>query len=308
MTRRPLMIHRADGHLALANSAALEAAGIRSDEEGVERDVAGAPTGRITKDAVERLGRWASASLDDHAIQELQLQAAALGAANGVTSAHEMSMPHWLGLRDLQVFLGHRERLPMDVEPVVATTDIPQIMDLGLPSIGGDLPDGRLDRSPDRGGHGAVRRRAGGRHHLSRRRRARGVLPRRPYGRTAGGRACHRGSRDRAGHHRVGAGLRGTRLARASAFPRAPTSHRALRDGQRRAGRAGGDARSGGIGAADVRSLLGRAGWAVRHRSRMGTSGDDESVPHDDRSRDRGRRGIGQSDHAVRPGAVDRGV
>jgi predicted amidohydrolase YtcJ len=145
VTARPLMIHRADGHLALANSAALEAAGIRSDEEGVERDEGGAPTGRITKEAVERLGRWASASLDDHEIQELQLRAAALGAANGVTAAHEMSMPHWLGLRDLQVFLGHRDRLPIDVSPVVATMDIPQIMDLGLPSIGGDLPmDGSI--------------------------------------------------------------------------------------------------------------------------------------------------------------------
>lgn len=140
VTPRPLMIHRADGHLALANSAALEAAGIRSDEEGVERDERGAPTGRVTKDSVERLGRWSSASLDDHEIQELQLRAAALGASNGVTAAHEMSMPHWLGLRDLQVLLGHRDRLPMDVAPVVATMDIPQIMDLGLPSIGGDLP------------------------------------------------------------------------------------------------------------------------------------------------------------------------
>lgn len=140
VTLRPLMIHRADGHLALANSSALEAAGIRSDEEGVERDQRGAPTGRVTKDAVERLGRWASASLDDREIQELQLRAAALGASNGVTAAHEMSMPHWLGLRDLQVFLGHRDRLPMDVAPVVATMDIPQIMDLGLTSIGGDLP------------------------------------------------------------------------------------------------------------------------------------------------------------------------
>jgi len=145
LTSRPLMIHRADGHLALANSAALEAAGLRSDEEGVERDAEGAPTGRITKEAVERLGRWAAASLEDHQIQELQLRAAALGASNGVTSAHEMSMPHWLGLRDLQVFLGHRDRLPMDVQPVVATMDIPQIMDLGLPSIGGDLPmDGSI--------------------------------------------------------------------------------------------------------------------------------------------------------------------
>jgi hypothetical protein len=145
VTSRPLMIHRADGHMALANSAALDAAGIRSDQEGVERDTNGEPTGRVTRDAVERLGRWAFASIDDNAIQELQLSAAGLGASNGVTAAHEMSMPHWLGLRDLQVFLGHRERLPMDVIPVVATMDIPQIMDLGMPSIGGDMPmDGSI--------------------------------------------------------------------------------------------------------------------------------------------------------------------
>jgi predicted amidohydrolase YtcJ len=145
VTPRPLMIHRADGHLALANSAALEAAGIRSDQDGVERDANGAPTGRVTRDAVERLGRWASASIEDNEIQELQLMAAALGASNGVTAAHEMSMPHWLGLRDLQVFLGHRDRLPVDVLAVVATMDIPQIMDLGLPAIGGDLPlDGSI--------------------------------------------------------------------------------------------------------------------------------------------------------------------
>lgn len=144
-TSRPLVIHRVDGHVALANSAALDAAGIRSDQEGVERDANGAPTGRVTRDAVERLGRWASASLEDNEIQELQLRAAALGASNGVTAAHEMSMPHWLGLRDLQVFLGHRDRLPMDVAPVVASMDIPQIMDLGLPAIGGDLPmDGSI--------------------------------------------------------------------------------------------------------------------------------------------------------------------
>lgn len=145
ITPRPLVIHRADGHIALANSAALLAAGIRSDEKGVERDAVGEPTGRVTQDALERLGRWAAQSLDDNAIQELQLRAAALGASNGVTAVHEMSMPHWLGLRDLQVFLGHRDRLPLDAEPIVATMDIPQIMDLGLGAIGGDLPmDGSI--------------------------------------------------------------------------------------------------------------------------------------------------------------------
>lgn len=145
VTSRPLIIHRADGHMALANSVALDAAGLRSDQDGVERDPNGIPTGRVTRDAVERLGRWMSASTEDNEVEELQLRAAALGASNGVTAAHEMSMPHWLGLRDLQVFLGHRDRLPMDVLPVVATMDIPQIMDLGLPAIGGDLPlDGSI--------------------------------------------------------------------------------------------------------------------------------------------------------------------
>jgi predicted amidohydrolase YtcJ len=144
VTARPLVIRRTDGHVALANSAALDAAGL-ADEEGVERDPAGAVTGRVTKEAIQRLGRWVSASLDDRTVQDLQLKAAALGASRGVTAVHEMSMPHEFGLRDLQVFLGHRERLPLDAKPVVATMDIPQIMDLGLPSIGGDLPvDGSI--------------------------------------------------------------------------------------------------------------------------------------------------------------------
>ena len=145
VTSRPLVLYRADGHMALANSAALQAAGLTEEEGGVERDASGRPTGRVTQEALHRMARWAAGSLDDHAIQELQLQAAALGASRGVTAVHEMSMPSWFGLRDLQVFLGHRERLPLDAEPVVATMDIPQIMDLGLSAIGGDLPvDGSI--------------------------------------------------------------------------------------------------------------------------------------------------------------------
>ncbi len=142
---RPLVIQRADGHLALANRAALSAAGLEADIGGVERSADGSPTGRVTGDAVSRLARWTVGSLDDHAIQELQLQGAALGASRGVTAIHEMSMPHWSGLRDLQVLLGHRDRLPLDALPIVATMDIPQVMDLGLPGIGGDLPmDGSI--------------------------------------------------------------------------------------------------------------------------------------------------------------------
>lgn len=144
VTARPLVIRRIDGHLALANSAALDAAGLEA-ERGLERGPDGKPTGRVTQEAMQRLGRWSSQALDDRSVQDLQLQAAAVASARGVTTVHEMSMPLEVGLRDLQVLLGHRDRLPLDVLPIVATTDLAQVIDLGLPAIGGDLPlDGSI--------------------------------------------------------------------------------------------------------------------------------------------------------------------
>lgn len=144
VTARPLVIRRIDGHMALANTAALEAADL-DDADGIERGSDGSPTGRVTRDALSRLGRWWLRLISDLEVQELQLRAAALAAARGVTTVHEMSMPHEMGLRDLQVFLGHRSRLPVDAVPIVATTDIPQVIDLGLSAIGGDLPaDGSI--------------------------------------------------------------------------------------------------------------------------------------------------------------------
>lgn len=134
-----LVIMRADGHLALANTAALAVAGVEG-EEGVERDGEGRPTGRVTEQAVDRLARWAAAALTDHQVQELQLKGAGLAAARGVTSIHEMQMPHTAGMRDLQVLLGHRGRLPVDTIPIVATMDLPLVIDHGFASVGGDLP------------------------------------------------------------------------------------------------------------------------------------------------------------------------
>ncbi|MDP9329571.1 MAG: amidohydrolase family protein [Actinomycetota bacterium] len=144
LAQRPLVIHRTDGHMALANSAAIAAADIAA-EPGTERAADGEPTGRITLEAVHRLDRWETERLSDNDVQELQLRAAALAASRGITCVHEMSMPHEFGIRDLQVFLRQRERLPIDCVPIVATMDIPQVIDLGLGTIGGDLPvDGSI--------------------------------------------------------------------------------------------------------------------------------------------------------------------
>jgi predicted amidohydrolase YtcJ len=140
----PLAIVRADGHLALANSAAIAAAGLQG-EDGLERDEPGSPTGRVTRHANDKLQRWLAAALTDHQIQELQLKAAGRAAAKGITCVHEMQMPHSAGMRDLQVFVGHRANLPVDAVPIVATMDLALVIDHGFGAVGGDLPaDGSI--------------------------------------------------------------------------------------------------------------------------------------------------------------------
>lgn len=141
---RPMVILRVDGHVGLANTAALKESGA-AGREGLEADPEGRPTGRATGAAKTALRRWFATHLADRDVEELQLAAASLAVSHGITAIHEMSMPHERGLRDLEILLGHRGRLPVDVATYVATTDVAQVIDLGLPRIGGDLPiDGSI--------------------------------------------------------------------------------------------------------------------------------------------------------------------
>jgi predicted amidohydrolase YtcJ len=140
----PLVIRRADGHVAIANRVAIEAAGV-ADLPGVERDAHGEPTGVLTQRANAAIGLWIMAGVADHDRQDLQLQAASLAASRGVTTVHEMSMPHWDGDQDVRVLLAHRSRLPVDTVPMIATTDLGTAIGHGLSAIGGDLPvDGSI--------------------------------------------------------------------------------------------------------------------------------------------------------------------
>ncbi len=162
---RPLALSRVDGHLLLANRPAIEATG-SAGETGVELDGSGRPTGRLTGLAAQAAKRWFATHLSEHDVEELQLEAASLAVAHGVTTIHEMSMPAERGMRDLEILLGHRARLPLDVVSYVATTDISSVIDLGLPRVGGDLPvdgsigartafvrDGFVDRDDDPRGY-----------------------------------------------------------------------------------------------------------------------------------------------------------
>jgi predicted amidohydrolase YtcJ len=134
----PVILVRADGHLAVTNSAALHEADVLG-EDGVERDESGHPTGVVRREANQHLQRWFHTSLTEHEVRELQLQAAGTAASRGVTCVHEMAIPEARGRRDVETLLSHRQQLPVDVVVYVADMDIPYVMDLGLDTIGGDL-------------------------------------------------------------------------------------------------------------------------------------------------------------------------
>jgi predicted amidohydrolase YtcJ len=134
----PVVLIRADGHIALVNSAAL-AASQAGAEEGVEQDAEGRPTGVVRRDANHRVQRWFREALTAHEIRELQLQAASLAASRGVTCIHQMAMPVSEGRHDLEVLLEHHAQLPLDVVTYVAEKDLAWLMDLGIETVGGDL-------------------------------------------------------------------------------------------------------------------------------------------------------------------------
>ena len=135
---RPLLAMRADGHVSLANRRAIAEAGAE-DVEGVHRDADGRPTGRVDRRANTTLRAWMERHLDAREVEELQLAAASLAVSRGVTCVHEMSLPEDRGTRDLEILLGHRARLPVDVVPYVGTTDVASVIDAGVSTIGGDV-------------------------------------------------------------------------------------------------------------------------------------------------------------------------
>jgi predicted amidohydrolase YtcJ len=99
----PVWVNRLDGHMALANSAALRAASVTRAAREVEggtivRDAAGEPTGVLKDNAQDLVGRVVPAPPE--ALQDRALDTAmAYVAAQGVTTVHNMGS--W---SDLEVF------------------------------------------------------------------------------------------------------------------------------------------------------------------------------------------------------------
>lgn len=105
----PVWINRLDGHMSLANTAAMKAAKVDDDVKDVEggeivRDAAGRPTGVFKDNAMSMIGR---AEPNSTTQQLLNATVAAMDyvAARGVTSVHHLGT-----FQDLQVFRIAQER------------------------------------------------------------------------------------------------------------------------------------------------------------------------------------------------------
>ena len=301
ITTTPVVATRADGHISVVSSSTLAAIDL-ADADGVELDAERHPTGRLTREANRRAVAWVEASYDTRGIEGFQLQAAGLAASRGVTAVHEMS----LDAADLEVLLGHRSRLPVDVAPILASMSLPEAMERRLAAIGGDLPvDGSIGARTAALSHayddGADHGRA-----VPRRRRDGGVLPRGPQRGPPGRRARDRGPRHRTGPRHLGARVPGAGLPRTTAFPRASPPHRALRPPLGGSDRADRDAGSRRVRATRVRSALGPGRRDVRGATRPRPGHGRAPDPHDARTWDRGRRRLRLAGRASRPDARDR--
>jgi predicted amidohydrolase YtcJ len=96
----PIFVQRFDGHMGLANTAALNRAGITAstpDPAGgsIERDTRGEPTG-ILKDLAMNLVTAVIPPASDEQLERAVLQGIAEVRKNGVTSIHDITLPeHW---------------------------------------------------------------------------------------------------------------------------------------------------------------------------------------------------------------------
>jgi predicted amidohydrolase YtcJ len=120
----PVWVNRLDGHMALANTAAMKAAHLADDVKDVEggeivRDAAGRPTGIFKDNAMSLMDR----AEPDHSTQQLlDATAAAMDylAARGVTAVHHLGT-----FQHLQVFRIAHERGLLQTR-IYACTPLPQ--------------------------------------------------------------------------------------------------------------------------------------------------------------------------------------
>ncbi|HFE54077.1 MAG TPA: amidohydrolase, partial [Bacteroidetes bacterium] len=140
---RPVLLFRVDWHVAVANTAALRAAGIRRDTPDppggeIERDEHGEPTG-ILKDTAAELVLARAPEPDDARLEEIFLAATGEATRLGVTSLQDNVTPKHFRIYQK---LARERKLPARVSCWFPLSNLDDLVDLGIQrNLGGSRLD-----------------------------------------------------------------------------------------------------------------------------------------------------------------------
>lgn len=157
------MVVRVDAHSCTLNRKALAFVGLPPETPGIERDEAGAPTGRLFLEANWRAQAKLLAALPDPDKREADRRATALALAQGALHLH-VQLVGLGGRAEYEAEIAHmRTAGAAKWHPKICERDPALARDLGLPYVGGDVfLDGSIGSGTaavsvpyhDRGGHG----------------------------------------------------------------------------------------------------------------------------------------------------------
>jgi len=137
----PVYIASVTFHSGVANSRAFEYIDIDADLPGVEKDpISGRPTGTfLTDDTHFFAASKVYSTMSDEEIKGCYQATASAAIGRGATTIHCLDGQFIEGDRDIMVLHSIQGQLPIHTVIMWQTMDIQQVIDLGLPRIGGCL-------------------------------------------------------------------------------------------------------------------------------------------------------------------------
>lgn len=136
--KRPVFLSDRGKHFVMVNRLAFDALGIDENMNGVMRDESGNLNGRLVDDAHEFASKTFSASWSREQRADAVRFTAELAVSRGITTIAGQE-----GLdssdEDVEIMLGVRDELPIDLEIYWATSDVNNPLKAGLKCWGGDI-------------------------------------------------------------------------------------------------------------------------------------------------------------------------
>ena len=131
------MLVRIDGHSCIVNRRTFEGLALPADTNGIERDAAGEPTGKLFLDANWRAQSAFMAQLPLEVKRDAERRAIELALANGALHLHAQLLG--FSREEYAVEIHSLRAHAAKIHPKICEPDATIARDLGLPYIGGDV-------------------------------------------------------------------------------------------------------------------------------------------------------------------------